>query len=117
MTVKDLYELMEKKEDRYRHWDFYVYVNGIDNNILAFANAHYDVEGTNKDFDYHIYSVKDLFEHEVVSFYPGCDGLYVKINKFPKMKYWDHYYYKDENGHDKVRKIIKAWNEPGAEKS
>ena len=112
MTVKDLYELMEKKEDR--HWDFHVYVDGIDNNILAFANDYYDVEGTNKLY---IYGVQDLFEHEVVSFEPASDGLWVKINKFPKMKYWDDYYYKDENGHDKVRQIIKVWDEPGAEES
>lgn len=114
MTVKDLYELMEKKDDKYRHWDFYVYV---DDDILAFANANYDVEGTNRNFDHYIYSVKDLFEHEVVSFRPGYDSLYVKINNFPNMKYWDNYYYKDENGHDKVRKIIKVWNKPGTEES
>ena len=112
MTVKDLYELLDKRKG----WNFTVWT--VDGEFsLAYASANYDVEGTNKNFDHHIYSVKDLFEHEVVSFRPGCDSLWVKINKFPKMKYWDNYYYKDENGHDKVRKIIKVWNEPGTEES
>lgn len=112
MTVKDLYELLDKRKD----WSFTVWTVGGESE-LAYASARYDVEGTNKNFDSEIYSVKDLFEHEVVFFHPSYEGIWVFINKFPKMMYWDNYYYKDENGHDKVRKIIKVWNEPGAEKS
>lgn len=112
MTVKDLYELLDKRKD----WSFTVWTVGGEF-ALAYASASYDVEGTNKDFDSEIYSVKDLFEHEVVFFRPSYEGIWVFINKFPKMKYWDNYYYKDENGHDKVRKIIKVWNEPGTEES
>ena len=71
-------------------------MDGINNNILAYANNHYDVEGSNKIDT--LYSVKDLFKHEVISFYPSCDGVSVKIHKFHGMKYIKRQSYKNENG-------------------
>ena len=35
MVIKDLYDLMEKKNDDYTHWSFTIYVDGISHNILA----------------------------------------------------------------------------------
>ena len=52
MVVEELYNLMEKKSDKYTHWNFTVYVDGINNNILAYANNHYDVEGSIKLIHY-----------------------------------------------------------------
>ena len=43
MVIKDLYVLMEKKNDDYTHWSFTIYVDGISHNILAYANAYYDI--------------------------------------------------------------------------
>ena len=108
MIVEDLYNLMEKKDDKYIHWRFTVYVDGIDYNILAYANDSYDVEGKNKVTDT-LYSVKDLFKHEVVSFYPSCDGIYVKINKFQEMKYKELQSYTDENGMERLKNVVKVW--------
>ena len=33
MVIKDLYDLMEKKNDDYTHWSFTIYVDGISHNI------------------------------------------------------------------------------------
>ena len=52
MTVKELYGEMEKRSN----WSFTIYVDGISDNILAYANDHYDVDGSNKRN--YIYSVK-----------------------------------------------------------
>ena len=107
MKVKNLYDLMEKRRDDYTHWDFTIYVDGISNNILAYANSHYDIEGVNKTDE--VYSVKELFEREVVSFHPVCDGIHVKIDKFPGMKYKKLESYIDENGNEKYRDVVKTW--------
>lgn len=111
MTVEELYNLMEKKSDKYTHWSFKVYVDGyvdgINNNISAYANDRYDVEGSNKINT--PYGVKDLFKHEVISFYPSCDGVSVKIHKFHGMKYIKLQSYKDENGMERFKDVIKIW--------
>lgn len=107
MAVEELYNLMEKKSDEYTHWNFTVYVDGINNNILAYANAHYDVEGSNKINT--PYGVKDLFKHEVISFYPSCDGVSVKIHKFNGMKYIKLQSYKDEKGVERFKDVIEIW--------
>lgn len=86
MKVEDLFNSLEKREN----WAFLIYVDGIQNNILAFCNSYYGVEGTkNKGdgfFDYP-YSVKDLFQHKVVSFYPCANSLSVKIATWEGMKH------------------------------
>lgn len=105
MIVRELYDLMEKKDS---HWYFSVCVEGIDHSALAYANSHYDIEGTNK-ID-HLYSVKDLFNHEVVSFCASYNGIYVKIDKFPGMRYTELQLYTDKNGKVKARNVIKVWN-------
>lgn len=109
MTVEELYNLMEKRDDKYTYWCFIVYVDGLSENILAYANGSYDVEGKNK-ISYALYSVKDLFNHEVVSFYPECDGIYVKINKFQGLKYKELQSYTDEDGKERGEYVIKVWN-------
>ena len=75
--------------------------------ILAYANAHYDVEGSNKIDT--LYGVKDLFKHEVISFHTSCDGINVKIHKFHGMKYIKLQSYKDENGIERFKDVIKIW--------
>lgn len=80
MTVKDLYELMEKKDC----WSIIVYVDGYSDNILAYANSYYDVEGIRNNGE--PYSLKELFEHKVVSFYAGYENIYVKIDTWEGMK-------------------------------
>ena len=107
MVVEELYNLMEKKSDKYTHWNFTVYVDGINNNILAYANNHYDVEGNNKIDT--LYGVKDLFKHEVISFCPSCDGVNVKIHKFHGMKYIKRQSYKNENGIEHLKDVIEIW--------
>lgn len=80
MTVKELYEAMEKKDC----WSIIVYVDGYSNNILAYTNSYYDAEGirnNNKP-----YNLKDLFEHEVVSFYAGYEDIHIKIDTWEGMK-------------------------------
>ena len=44
MFIEELYNLMEKKSDKYTHWSFTVYVDGINNNILEIISCktHYD---------------------------------------------------------------------------
>ena len=105
MIVEELYNLMEKKSDKYTHWSFTVYVDGLNNNILAYAND--DVEGGNKINT--PYGVKDLFKHEVISFYPSCDRVSVKIHKFHGMKYIKLQSYKDENGIERFKDVIETW--------
>lgn len=80
MKVKELYNSFEKRDE---YWSFLVYFDGMQNNVLAFCNASYDVNKTNLNDPY---SVEDLFEHEVVSFYPCMDGVHVKINTWDGMK-------------------------------
>lgn len=111
MVIKDLYDLMEKKNDDYTHWSFTIYVDGISHNILAYANAYYDIDGTNKNELNNLYNVKDLFNHEIVSFHPSYDGISVKIDKFPDMQYTELEAYIDENGKEKYRDVVKVWKD------
>ena len=109
MIVKELYNLMEKEHDDNGYWEFIIYVDGISDNILAYASDYYDIDGTNKTDT--LYSVRDLFEHEVVSFYPSRYGIHVKINKFLNMKYIKTQFYTDENGQKCSKDVVKLWNE------
>lgn len=90
MVVEELYNLMEKKSDKYTHWNFTVYV-----------------EGNNKIDT--LYGVKDLFKHEVISFHTSCDGINVKIHKFHGMKYIKRQSYKNENGIERFKDVIAIW--------
>ena len=86
MKVKDLYNTLDKTREE--GYSIMIYFDGIQNNGLAFCNGHYDVEGTNNVGCYaEPYSVKDLFEHEVLSFHVGYNSLYVKIASFEGMKH------------------------------
>ena len=80
MTVGDLFNSMEKRED----WSFTIYVDGVNNNIIGYCNSYYDEDGTkNKGvglFKYP-YSVKDLFKHNVISFCSHMNGISVKIER------------------------------------
>ena len=76
MTVKNLYEMMEKNEN----WAFYVCKDG---DILAFCNSLYDFEGKNPYtyFGGHKFNVVDLFDETVKSFKisSGSLSLWVRI--------------------------------------
>lgn len=84
IVVRDLYELLEKKE----HWAFYVCVNGIQDNILAYCNSVYHADGTNSVgvFVDRLYSVEELFDHKVLSYSIGYGSVYVKIAMWDGMK-------------------------------
>lgn len=88
MTVADLFNSMEKKE----YWSFTVYVDSsvTRDNVLAYCNECYDVQGTKNKGDgffSYPYSVADLFDKEVLSFYPSMSGISVKIDVWEGIKF------------------------------
>lgn len=111
IEVRDLYELMSREDE---DWQFLVYVDGISGNILASCNSYYDVHGSknkgNSLFD-NLYSVEDLFEHEVLSFRACGAGIHVEIAKFPGMKYRELSFYMDEQGKEKADRVVKVWGQ------
>lgn len=108
MTVKDLIDVFDDTTEV--RWEIRIYVDGIKDNILALANSYYDAEGTNNVGPFAFpYCIKDLFDQEVVSFYPSCHGISIKIHKFSGMKYKELVFYKDENKKDKAKEVIQTW--------